>query len=247
MDPLEAIELELDEEEDSSVFDWFYDDHPLKYTKFVNGPSYRSWKLPLPIMSTLYRLAGQLLSDLTDQNYFYLFDTASFITAKSLNMCIPGGPKFEPLFRDMDTRDEDWNEFNDINKLIIRSPIRTEYKVCQLSFLCSLALYLTLHRRSVTPGLLSSRNQCPSPPPPFDSVGYGDMSCLLLLQSCMMAGFEAGLACDDMVVTIICVTFAIASDCCVGGLSLPVQQQASQGAAEHLPLPNGHIHQDGGP
>lgn len=36
-------------------------------------------------------------------------------------MCIPGGPKFEPLFRDMDTRDEDWNEFNDINKLIIRS------------------------------------------------------------------------------------------------------------------------------
>lgn len=44
-------------------------------------------------------------------------------------MCIPGGPKFEPLFRDMDTRDEDWNEFNDINKLIIRAPIRTEYKV----------------------------------------------------------------------------------------------------------------------
>jgi len=44
-------------------------------------------------------------------------------------MCIPGGPKFEPLFRDMEARDEDWNEFNDINKLIIRSPIRTEYKV----------------------------------------------------------------------------------------------------------------------
>eukprot|EP00887_Chlorella_sp_A99_P006813 scaffold2.g6813.t1 len=71
----------------------------------------------------------QLLSDLVDRNYFYLFDVASFITAKSLNMCIPGGPKFEPLFRDMDTRDEDWNEFNDINKLIIRTPIRTEYKV----------------------------------------------------------------------------------------------------------------------
>ena len=127
----------------------------------------------------------QLLSDLVDRNYFYLFDVNSFITAKSLNMCIPGGPKFEPLYRDMDTRDEvrwataewlrwlggrqvptrnvpacsahnahaalsimraahcwhdearlacrptvqDWNEFNDINKLIIRTPIRTEYKV----------------------------------------------------------------------------------------------------------------------
>lgn len=81
-------------------------------------------------MSNLYRLAGQLLSDLTDKNYFYLFEDSAFVTAKSLNMCIPGGPKFEPMFRDMDTRDEDWNEFNDINKLIIRSPIRTEYKVC---------------------------------------------------------------------------------------------------------------------
>lgn len=26
-------------------------------------------------------------------------------------------------------RDEDWNEFNDINKVIIRSPIRTEYRI----------------------------------------------------------------------------------------------------------------------
>ena len=49
-------------------------------------------------------------------------------------MAIPGGPKFEPLYRDMDTRDEDWNEFNDINKLIIRSPIRTEYKVSDLTY-----------------------------------------------------------------------------------------------------------------
>ncbi len=132
VEPLEAIELELDEDEDAPVYEWFYEDKPLQYTKFVNGPSYKRWRLPLPVMSTLYRLAGQLLSDLTDQNYFYLFNTNSLITAKSLNMAIPGGPKFEPLFRDMDTRDEDWNEFNDINKLIIRTPIRTEYKVCSL-------------------------------------------------------------------------------------------------------------------
>lgn len=26
-------------------------------------------------------------------------------------------------------RDEDWNEFNDINKVIIRAPIRTEYRI----------------------------------------------------------------------------------------------------------------------
>lgn len=49
-----------------------------------------------------------LPSDLTDRNYFYLFEKKSFFTAKALNMCIPGGPKFEPLFRDMDKADEDW-------------------------------------------------------------------------------------------------------------------------------------------
>ncbi len=55
------------------------------------------------------------------------------LAARLARRCIPGGPKFEPLFRDMDTRDEDWNEFNDISKLIIRSPIRTEYKVLGLN------------------------------------------------------------------------------------------------------------------
>ncbi|KAK6912228.1 Pre-mRNA-processing-splicing factor 8, U6-snRNA-binding [Dillenia turbinata] len=78
VDPLEPIQLELDEEEDSAVYTWFYDHKPLVKTKLINGPS---------------------------------------------------GPKFEPLFRDMEKGDEDWNEFNDINKLIIRSPLRTEYRI----------------------------------------------------------------------------------------------------------------------
>lgn len=51
-------------------------------------------------MATLYRLANQLLTDLVDENFFYLFDPKSFFTAKALNMAIPGGPKFEPLIKD---------------------------------------------------------------------------------------------------------------------------------------------------
>ena len=31
----------LDEEEDNAVYDFFYDHQPLKYTKYVNGPSYK--------------------------------------------------------------------------------------------------------------------------------------------------------------------------------------------------------------
>ena len=50
-----------------------------------------------------------------DKNYFYLFDLPSFFTAKALNVAIPGGPKFEPLFRDAGRGDEDWNEFNDVS------------------------------------------------------------------------------------------------------------------------------------
>eukprot|EP01094_Clydonella_sp_ATCC50884_P020124 TRINITY_DN4106_c0_g1_i1.p2 TRINITY_DN4106_c0_g1~~TRINITY_DN4106_c0_g1_i1.p2 ORF type:complete len:2322 (-),score=1069.03 TRINITY_DN4106_c0_g1_i1:351-7316(-) len=128
VEPLDAIMMELDEEEDAAVAEWFYDPRPLQYTKMVNGPSYRKWRLDVPVMSTLHRLASQLLSDLVDPNYFYLFDDKSFFTAKALNMAIPGGPKFEPLYQDAN-EDEDWNEFNDINKIIIRQQIRTEYRV----------------------------------------------------------------------------------------------------------------------
>uniref|UniRef100_A0A8B9R412 Pre-mRNA processing factor 8 n=1 Tax=Anas platyrhynchos TaxID=8839 RepID=A0A8B9R412_ANAPL len=126
VEPLEAIQLELDPEEDAPVLDWFYDHQPLKDNrKYVNGSTYQRWQFTLPMMSTLYRLANQLLTDLVDDNYFYLFDLKAFFTSKALNMAIPGGPKFEPLVRDINLQDEDWNEFNDINKIIIRQPIRT--------------------------------------------------------------------------------------------------------------------------
>lgn len=150
--------MELDDEEDTSVIGWFYDGHkPLQWTKHVNGPSYRSWRLTVPIMGTLYRLASQLLSDLTDRNYFYLFDLPSFYTAKALNLAIPGGPKFEPLYRDDNVDEEDWNEFNDINKIIIRQQIRTEYRVafpycqCAQLFLIETCLYAPV--RACAPGI----------------------------------------------------------------------------------------------
>ena len=118
------------QEEDGPAHEWFYDHKPLvDDAKSVAGSRYRKWRLTLPMMSTLHRLANQLLSDLVDKNYFYLFDNSSFFTSKALNMAIPGGPKFEPLYRDLNPADEDWNEFNDINKIIIRHQIRSEYRI----------------------------------------------------------------------------------------------------------------------
>ncbi|PYH38513.1 U4/U6-U5 snRNP complex subunit PRP8 [Aspergillus neoniger CBS 115656] len=129
VEPLEPIQMELDESEDAPVYEWFYDHRPLLDTPHVNGPSYKSWNLTLPQMATLYRLSHQLLSDVVDQNYFHMFDLNSFFTAKALNVAIPGGPRFEPLYKDIDPNDEDFSEFNAIDRIIFRAPIRTEYRV----------------------------------------------------------------------------------------------------------------------
>ena len=129
VEPLEPIQMELDELEDGPVFEWFYEHRPLLDTPHVNGPSYKEWNLTLPQMATLYRLSHQLLSDLVDQNYFHMFDLKSFLTAKALNVAIPGGPRFEPLYKDVDPNDEDFGEFNAIDRIIFRAPIRTEYRV----------------------------------------------------------------------------------------------------------------------
>jgi pre-mRNA-processing factor 8 len=129
VEPLEPIQMELDENEDGPVYEWFYDNRPLLDTPHVNGPSYKEWNLSLPQMATLYRLSHQLLSDVVDKNYFHMFDLNSFLTAKALNVAIPGGPRFEPLYKDIDPNDEDFGEFNAIDRIIFRSPIRTEYRV----------------------------------------------------------------------------------------------------------------------
>ena len=66
--PLEAIQLELDSEEDASIIDWFYDPKPLINTLAVNGPSYRYWSLTLPVTANLYCLGRTLLSDRPDNH-----------------------------------------------------------------------------------------------------------------------------------------------------------------------------------
>lgn len=129
VEPLEPIQLELDEDDDAAIYEWFYDARPLLDTSHVNGPGYKKWNLSLPQMAALHRMSTPLLSDLVDKNYFHLFDLPSFQTAKALNVAIPGGPRFEPLYKDIDPNDEDFGEFNAIDRIIFRAPIKTEYRV----------------------------------------------------------------------------------------------------------------------
>ncbi|ELP90364.1 pre-mRNA-processing-splicing factor, putative [Entamoeba invadens IP1] len=127
VDPISPIKFELDGMEDSAVIDWLYDNKPLYNTKNVNK-SYRKWTLNIPQMATLYRLSERLLGDSNDRNYSFLFNKETFFTAKALNCTVIGGPKFEPLYRD-NLDDADWSDFDDVNKVIIRRVIRTEYKI----------------------------------------------------------------------------------------------------------------------
>ena len=129
VEPLDAIQVQEFQDEDAPVAEWFYDHKPLiDDLTHVNGPSYKRWRLEVPIMSVLYRLSTPILNEHHDPNFYYMFDLPTFITAKSLNERVPKGPTFEPLFKDVE-KDEDWDEFTDINKIIIRCPVRTETRI----------------------------------------------------------------------------------------------------------------------
>lgn len=131
VEPLEPIQMDLDEVEEAAVYEWFYDHQPLLDTPHVNGSSYKTWNLTLPQMANLFRLSRPLVSEIVDKNHFYLFELKSFLTAKALNVALPGGPRFEPLYKDIDPNDEDFGEFNAMDRIIFRNPIRTE---CRVSF-----------------------------------------------------------------------------------------------------------------
>lgn len=175
VEPGEAVQLEMeDHPEYELVRDWFYDSQPLSDVRtrddpllaehaYVNGPTYREWRLSTPILSVLYRLAEPLVTA-TDDNHRYLFNLPSFLTAKALNVAIPGGPKFEPLYRDIE-EDEDWNDFNDISKVIIRRPIRTEYKIA----------FSHLYNARPRKVRLGPYHHVPSnaPPPDDDDIEFG--------------------------------------------------------------------------
>jgi pre-mRNA-processing factor 8 len=163
VEPLEPIQMELDEDDDEAVYEWFYDHRPLLDTPHVNGPSYKAWNLTLPQMATLFRLSRPLVSDVIDKNYFYLFDLKSLLTAKALNVALPGGPRFEPLYKDIDPNDEDFGEFNAIDRIIFRNPIRTEFRVA-FPFLYNSLPRSVLHSWHSHPQIVFNRADDPDLP-----------------------------------------------------------------------------------
>lgn len=108
----DAIQFEGEE------FEYLYEEKP-----FAMTDSYRKWTLDLPEMSDLYKISQGMLEENSKQ---YLLDDNSLFTAKSLNVALPGGPKFEPLYREAET---DLSEFDALDRVIFRRLVKTEYKV----------------------------------------------------------------------------------------------------------------------
>ncbi|RLV89289.1 Pre-mRNA-splicing factor 8 [Spathaspora sp. JA1] len=106
--------------------DWFFEQQPFIDDDVVNGESYRNWNLDTETMYKLYQTSKPIIEEAAPP---YLFDNNAFITAKSLNVALPGGPKFEPRFNKEEIEDDDFTEFNYIDRIIFRVQIRTEYKV----------------------------------------------------------------------------------------------------------------------
>lgn len=132
LDPPESIQMKIDLGKFKTIEDWFYDDKPfIDDLNVVNGESYKTWSLDLHKRTELYKLAQPLLTGLNDSNYFYLFNREDFFTSKALNVALPGGPRFEPLFKDRINNPEleDFTEFNSIDRIIFRCPIKAEYKI----------------------------------------------------------------------------------------------------------------------
>ncbi|KAH8583838.1 JAB PAD domain [Cryptosporidium sp. chipmunk genotype I] len=145
VEPLDSIQIALDNEEDISVYEWFYLDSKEQFKYLHKKGNYRKhkWYLTLEQLGTLYRLSMQILPIIFDNNSYYLFNKDAFFTAKALNIAIPGGPKFEPLDSTSFYEDEDWNEFNDLNRVIFRSITRSEYKIAFPHFYNSLPKFVS--------------------------------------------------------------------------------------------------------
>ncbi|CAI5756086.1 unnamed protein product [Candida verbasci] len=112
---------------DSILNDWFYEQKPLvDDEEVINGSSYRSWSLNLQTMNQLYTISRPLMEGTNEK-----FEEKALFTAKSLNLALPGGPKFEVLHKESIYNPEldDFTEFNAIDRIIFRNPIQTIQKV----------------------------------------------------------------------------------------------------------------------
>ncbi|CAK9437442.1 uncharacterized protein LODBEIA_P18200 [Lodderomyces beijingensis] len=123
----EKTEPGAEPEAEKSVEGWFYDDKPLlDKESHVNGSSYRKWSLDPLTMKTLLDVSQPILNG--SGSHFRLNE---LISAKSLSISIPGGPKFEPLNRNKlgDAQLEDFTDFDSLDKIILRGEIKPESKV----------------------------------------------------------------------------------------------------------------------
>uniref|UniRef100_A0A6T6SP05 mRNA splicing factor PRP8 n=1 Tax=Amorphochlora amoebiformis TaxID=1561963 RepID=A0A6T6SP05_9EUKA len=124
--PLQSIKIEKNHYQ---AIPWLFENE-INFKNFIETIKNKNKNIiKIPILQNLKKLSMPILNEVFDKNYFFLFDLSSFIIAKSLNIILPGGPRFEPdrqYFTDTHFENFD-SDFNSSSVLTI--PIRSEYKV----------------------------------------------------------------------------------------------------------------------
>ena len=133
---------------------------PLIDTPHVNGPSYRYWSLPLPIMANLYRLSRTLLSDHTDTNASYLFGKKAFLTAKALPRRRRRPPKRSSPSRSPSTPPPPARATKLIDDALLRDACPRSKRLSRIP--CTLSAFQPPQNANAPPPLLQKR-PCPRP------------------------------------------------------------------------------------
>mmetsp|Transcript_44709 Transcript_44709/g.74621 ORF Transcript_44709/g.74621 Transcript_44709/m.74621 type:complete len:2266 (+) Transcript_44709:990-7787(+) len=127
IEPLEAIKKVIHKSVSKKNLSWLYS--PLDKLLNKIKTKDKSYYFNLSTLSILRELSQEIITEIVDINYYFLFNLESFLIAKSLNLIVPGGPSFEPISTEF-TKDDILEKASyTVHSSMVSYPIRVEYKL----------------------------------------------------------------------------------------------------------------------
>mmetsp|Transcript_19339 Transcript_19339/g.27230 ORF Transcript_19339/g.27230 Transcript_19339/m.27230 type:complete len:2264 (-) Transcript_19339:163-6954(-) len=127
IEPLEAIRKVNHKSISKKSLSWLYT--PLDKILSRIKDKDRRFYFNLSTLSILRELSQEIITEIVDINYYFLFNLESFLIAKSLNLIVPGGPSFEPSNLEFYDSGSQERKLDSINNSMLSYPIRVEYKL----------------------------------------------------------------------------------------------------------------------
>jgi PRO8NT (NUC069), PrP8 N-terminal domain len=171
VDPLKAIQLNFDSEEDAAILDWFYDPQPLINISSVNGSlaprtsigrfHFPSWPNSIDFAAHFFPTSLTIMPAICSEKHL--------LCRQSPDMATSGRPMFKPLYRDMDTFDEDWNVKLLSDNRYARNT-RSYSRIFITPYLAPSAFYVTTYQKKCIFALTTPT--CPRSTPIHSSIPF---------------------------------------------------------------------------